>query len=225
LGYSSFREMLADLSATASCDIIEEELNTEESDEKTLQKIILQIQDITALTLESNSNHEIEQAVELLKKASQIIFFGVESSNLYAKYLANQLTKMGFLCLTSDSPDTAYLQILHAPKNSVLFLVSESGRTNEVLKAAQLAKTKENLSIVAMTRRIKNPLHEYADIILKTVTFDTLTRFNISTMRASQLYLIDAIYLLIMKSDFDHYNHMIEQSEIVTGRIEHKKKV
>ena len=85
-----------------------------------------------------------------------------------------------------------------------------------MLKAAKLAKQK-GLVLIAMTRRIRNSLYEYADIILKTVSFETKTRLNVTTMRCSQLFLIDALYLLIMKSDFEHFNEVIERSEQLAG--------
>lgn len=216
LGYQSFRELLSDLSYSSNQNIIQQEVNVDESEEETLKKIIMQMQEIVSMTLQNNDIKQLIEAANLLKNASQIIIFGIESSNLFAKYLANQLTKMGLLCLTADSSHTAYMQIENTNSNTVVFLVSETGKTIEVLKAAKLAKNK-GLPIISMTRKTKNPLHELSDIVLKTVSFDTITRLNVTTMRTSQMYIIDALYILIMKSNFEYYNDIIEKSEYLAN--------
>ncbi|MCI9312619.1 MAG: MurR/RpiR family transcriptional regulator [Erysipelotrichaceae bacterium] len=216
LGYASFREFLADLAAEQAHEIVEAGLEVEEDSEATIKKIVLQSQDIAAITAQCNEAKVIARAAELLKEAKYTILFGIGSSNLFAEYLANQLTKMGLPCLTSNSSHTIYSLIDNADAGSVVFLISESGETREVLKAAKLAKQK-GLVLLAMTRRIRNSLYEYADIILKTVSFETKTRLNVTTMRCSQLFLIDALYLLIMKSDFEHFNEVIERSEQLAG--------
>lgn len=212
LGYESFRELLSDLSATQSKEIIEEEIEVEEDTESTLKKIAMQYHDITTLTAQYNDSETLMKAAQLLMNSSCNIIFGVGSSNLFAEYMANQLIKMGINCTCSDSAHTIYSLIDHAKSKTVLFLFSETGESFEILKAAALAKQK-GISVIAITRRIKNSLYSYADLILKTVSFQTKTRLNVTTMRCSQLFLIDALYLLIMKSDFEKYNQIIERTE------------
>ncbi len=212
LGYASFREFLADVAAEQAHEIIEAEIGIHEDNTSTIKKIVLQSQDIVEITAQCNDAAHLGKAAELLKHADLNILFGIGSSNLFAEYLANQLTKMGIRCLTTNSSHTVYSLIDNASRNTVVFLISESGETKEVLKAAKLAK-KKGLIVIAMTRRIHNSLYEHADVILKTVSFDTKTRLNVTTMRCSQLFLIDALYLLIMKSDFVHFDEIIDRSE------------
>ena len=192
LGYGSFRELLADLSAIPRQDIYREEIQIHESMNDTNRKIIAQYQDIMEITFQNNKAEIIQQACDMLTRAKKVITFGIGSSNLFCEYLANQLVKMGLLCITSQTPHTIYSLIDQSRKDTVLFLISESGETHEVIKAASIAKER-GVPIIAMTRMSKNPLHGYADLLLKTVAFETQTRLNITTMRCSQLYLIDAL--------------------------------
>lgn len=212
LGYDSFREMLADLSKAQVKESMEEEIDVEESAEKTLKKIVRQVQDIVSLSQQANDAETLQSVAELLRNASMNILFGVGSSGLFVEYLANQLIKLGLPCMTSTSAHSIYIQIEHAQQNTVVFLLSESGKTQEVLKAARLAKER-GLLVIAMTRGKKNPLHDLADYLLETISFETLTRLNVTTMRCSQLFLIDALYLLIMKSDFGYYDSLAERAE------------
>lgn len=214
LGYSSFREMLADLPNEE--DTIEDRsLQDGESDEETLLKISTQMCEIIESTRDVNDLKDIQRCVRMINEAPSVILFGVESSNLFAHYMANQLTKLGIVALTSENYHTTLMQINNDSKDSVCFLFSETGETEEVLRVASLSK-KLGLKTVALTRNVKNSLYSYADIVLKTVTFDTITRFNVTTMRTSMLYIIDVIYLLILKSDFNKYNKHIERSEELT---------
>ena len=217
LGYGSFRELLADLSAIPRQDIYREEIQIHESMNDTNRKIIAQYQDIVEITFQNNKAEIIQQACDMLTRAKKVITFGIGSSNLFCEYLANQLVKMGLLCITSQTPHTIYSLIDQSRKDTVLFLISESGETHEVIKAASIAKER-GVPIIAMTRMSKNPLHGYADLLLKTVAFETQTRLNITTMRCSQLYLIDALYLNIMKSNFTKYNKIIARSEMLSDR-------
>lgn len=217
LGYGSFRELLADLSAIPRQDIYREEIQIHESMNDTNRKIIAQYQDIVEITFQNNKAEIIQQACDMLTRAKKVITFGIGSSNLFCEYLANQLVKMGLLCITSQTPHTIYSLIDQSRKDTVLFLISESGETHEVIKAASIAKER-GVPIIVMTRMSKNPLHGYADLLLKTVAFETQTRLNITTMRCSQLYLIDALYLNIMKSNFTKYNKIIARSEVLSDR-------
>lgn len=217
LGYGSFRELLADLSAIPRQDIYREEIQIHESMNDTNRKIIAQYQDIVEITFQNNKAEIIQQACDMLTRAKKVITFGIGSSSLFCEYLANQLVKMGLLCITSQTPHTIYSLIDQSRKDTVLFLISESGETHEVIKAASIAKER-GVPIIVMTRMSKNPLHGYADLLLKTVAFETQTRLNITTMRCSQLYLIDALYLNIMKSNFTKYNKIIARSEVLSDR-------
>lgn len=215
LGYSSFREMLADLPSEE--EIVEDSsLQDSERDEDTLLKISTQMCEIIESTREVNDLKRIQLCVDLIKNAHTVILFGVESSNLFAHYMANQLTKLGITCLSSENYHTTLMQIENAHQESICFLFSETGETEEVLRVASASK-KKGLKTVVLTRNIKNSLYNYADIVLKTVTFDTVTRLNVTTMRASMLYIIDVIYLLILKSDFDKYNENIARCEEITN--------
>lgn len=208
LGYNSFRELFADLALAQIQETMEEEIDIDESTETTLKKVAQQFQNSVVLTQQHNHSDKITAAADILKTSSTNILFGIGSSCLFSDYLSDQLIKLGIPCITTRNAHSLYMLIDNAEKGTSVFLISESGKTSEVLKAAKLAKSR-GLTVIAMTRSKKNPLHELADIVLETICFETQTRLNVTTMRCSQLYLIDSIYLLIMKSDFEKYNSLV----------------
>lgn len=220
LGYNSFREFLADISLVKQQELSDyDEIKIDESTYQTNHKVISQYRDILDITLNSNNDETIDHIAQLLWKAKKIIIFGVGNSNLFGEYLANQLIKLGITCLTSNSPHTIFSLIDQAdPKETVLFLLSESGETYDVVKAAEIAKNNQ-VPIVVMTRNTKNTLYTYADHLLKTVSFAAKTRLNVTTMRCSQLYLIDIIYLNILKLDYQRFDQLIERAEVLSDKL------
>ncbi len=211
LGYNSFRELFADLALAQIHETMEEEININESTEMTLKKVAQQFQNSVVLTQQHNRVEQISSAAEALKKSSKNILFGMGSSSLFSDYMSDQLIKLGIPCITTKNAHSLYMLIDNAEEQATVFLISESGKTAEVLKAARLAKSR-GLTVIAMTRSKKNPLHDLADILLETICFETQTRLNVTTMRCSQLFLIDSIYLLIMKSDFEKYNGLVNRA-------------
>lgn len=217
LGYSSFRELLADVSNNRPESSLDREINIAENDTDTVKKIAAQEQEIIQQTLRINSSETLRKAVDLLRHCDSCICFGKDSSNLFAHYMANQLTKMGILSLTPDDDDTAAMMINNAKENVILFLISESGSTPEICRLAKMGR-KKGVKVITMTRSYRTQIYDHSDIVLKTVAFERETRLNVSTMRVSQLFLIDALYLMIMKTDFVRYNTSVEQAEIITGK-------
>lgn len=217
LGYKSFRELLSDLSLEDKSVDINEEIGLDEDIEASLEKVARQEQEIIDLTLRCNGKKEIARAVERIRKADLCICFGKSSSNLYAKYLANQLEKIGINTMSADHEDLVYVKINNASKNTVVILISEAGNTDLVVKVARLAREK-GLFVISMTRNHHNQLYDLSDIVLKTVAFDTRTKLNVTTTRVSQLYLIDVIYILLMKEDFERYGAAVDENEKLTGK-------
>ena len=73
LGYNSFRELLADLSAIPRQDLVREEIQVNESMTDTNRKIIAQYHDIVEVTFENNKEETIQQACEMLTSAKKFI--------------------------------------------------------------------------------------------------------------------------------------------------------
>ncbi len=210
LGYKSFRELQLDLSSTAEKMEIEE-ISVAESVNKTNFKIMKQYQEVVDSTYVLNTEEAIQETVNHIKKANRILVFGMDNSNLFAEYFSNQLRNIGFFSFHSSSPHTAYTMIAKMHENDLVILLSDSGETKEILKAAKLAN-KRSVPLVAITRMAKNRLQEYSDVVLKTVNRTSDSRLEAMSIRCSQLYLIDAIYLNLFKTDYENYKDMIDES-------------
>jgi DNA-binding MurR/RpiR family transcriptional regulator len=210
LGYKSFRELQLDLSSTAE-NLEIKEISVAESISKTNFKIMKQYQDVVDSTFVLNTENAIQDTVNYIKRANRILLFGIDNSNLFAEYFSNQLRNIGLFTFHSSSPHTAYTMIAKMDKNDLVILLSESGETKEILKAAKLTQ-KCSVPLISITRMAKTQLHEYSNVVLKTVNRTSDSRLEAMSIRCSQLYLIDTIYLNLFKTDYQNYKEMIEKS-------------
>jgi len=211
LGYKSFRELQLDLSSSAEKLKIEE-ISVDESTNRTNFKVMKQYQDFIDSTFELNEEKAIEEAVTAIKSANHVLVFGIGSSNLFAEYFSNQLRKIGFFTLHASNPHTALTMIAKMAASDLIILLSESGQTGDIVKAAKLAQEKK-IPVISLTSMGKSKLQAYSNIVLKTVNRSSNTRLEAMSIRASQLYLIDTIYLNLFKTDYKKYKAMVDETD------------
>jgi len=212
LGYKSFRELLSEISIESDNIFSREDIEIKESTLTTNEKIAAQYIDITNLTTQANKPETIDEVVNCLYNANKIVSFGVGNSNLFAEYFANQLITMGIEVFTSSNAHTVLSKLIRMKKGDLLFLFSESGQSKDIVRAAKTAKT-HDVTVITLTKTTKNPLHPYSDILLKTVNYENDTRLNVTTIRCSQLCLIDMLTLNLLKKDFKFYKSNIDESK------------
>ena len=212
LGYKSFRELLSDIAIESENKLSREDIDVNESTLATNEKIAAQYIDITNLTMQANKPEVIDEVVKCLRAANKIVSFGVGNSNLFAEYFANQLITMGIDVFTSNNAHIVLSELIRMKKGDLLFLFSESGQSKDIVRAAKTAKA-YHVKVITLTKNAKNPLHSYSDIHLKTVNYENDTRLNVTTIRCSQLCLIDMLTLNLLKTDFKFYKSNIDESK------------
>ena len=211
LGFNSFRELLAAIPNSEKSDLIKEDVTESESTAETNQKIVAQYMDIIELTLLGNLPEIIDQAVRYIKEAEMIVCFGVGNSNLMAEYLSNQLAIVGINSLSLTNAHIVFSTIMRMKTNDIVILFSETGESKDVVAIARAAK-KQGAKIIAITKDRKNTLQTYADLNLKTVNFGLNNVLYVTTIRCSQLCLIDMLILNLFKTNMSGYQKKFEES-------------
>lgn len=213
LSYDNFRMMILDMANDlVQQNELREDIYINEELMVTNRKIVNQYQDIAELTMNHNHDDNIANACHKLVESKQVIIFGMGSSNLFSEYLANQLIKLHIPCLTSQSLHTFYSYLDQANSSSLLFLISETGETKELIKGLDIA-SKRGVYTISMTGSLNSSIANKSDLVLKTVSFENSNCLNVTTMRCSQLLLIDMLYLNIIKSNYEQYNRWIKEAE------------
>ncbi|PSL48496.1 RpiR family transcriptional regulator [Salsuginibacillus halophilus] len=142
---------------------------------------------------------EFEQVVEALKNTRSVAFFGVGGAYSPAVDGEYKFMRLGYHA--TASADYHYmlplLRLMETP--SVVFCLSTSGRTHEVVKVAEYAKER-GITVVAITRLETTPLYRAADYVLPMPDVEFENRIGSIASRTIQLNLIDALYVSIFRA-------------------------
>lgn len=210
LGYKGFRDLQLDIHINQDEEF--KEINEDDSTEITNNKIVQQYVNIARTTNSLNSPAMVDDCIKKIIASNRIIVYGVGNSNLFAEYLSNHLLKMRLNSFSSSNAHIIYSTASGFNSNDLVILVSETGETREIIKLAKIAKLHQ-IPIIAITRLAKNRLLKYADFVLYTCNDLSSSRLNATTIRCSQLCIIDMLTLNILKSDFKKYKKYINESE------------
>lgn len=210
LGYKGFRELQLDIHVDQEEEY--KEINEDDSTETTNNKIVSQYVSIAKATNSLNNADTIHECVQKIISAKRIVVYGVGNSNLFAEYLSNNLRKMQFDSFSSSNAHIIFTTAAGFHAEDLLILISETGETREIVKLAKIAGVHKT-PVIAITRLAKNRLLKLADYALYTCNDLSDSRLNATTIRCSQLLVIDMLILNILKSNFKKYREYIIESE------------
>lgn len=191
-GYQELKIQLAHSSSNSpSAQPVEvsEEDSTKELSKAVLMTTTSALQDTYNLVDEEN----IRKTVELFVKANRIYFYGVGSSMITAMDARSR-----FMRITNKTEmifDT-HLQNMAASlmtKDDVAVFFSYSGSTKDTIETARIAHNR-GAKIIAITRFMKSPLTNYADITLLSGANEGPLQGGSLSAKISQLFLVDLLY-------------------------------
>lgn len=214
LGYPNFKSMMMDI-ANDSLLHISSEVGEEEPLRDTMQKLKsmydVSVNDVMA----NNTDESLEQAVKLIEKAGTVFCFGIRNSFSTASLLYYRLLETGRSVLKCDNKLEGISMARNLRPDDVLFVVSVSGETNET-KAVAEAAYQAGARIVSITGNADNTVQRLSTVALKCAEYDIHTnRFNLVN-RASELYLVDIIFIRLWRRNEEQF---IRDCEAFTAAI------
>ncbi|MDG0813941.1 MurR/RpiR family transcriptional regulator [Cohnella rhizosphaerae] len=201
LGYTGFREFKASL----IYDVINNNnvgtiiQNLTVGQETSTQGIAENVYNLAFKVLEDSlaimNISEIEMVVQQMIKAKKLCFIGAGSSGLCARYAYSRFFRIGLNC-ASDIDSTLYkMQAALLTEDDLLFVISSSGRTENVVEAARLAK-KNGVTVVGLSDYAITPLSKTCDYNLYTTSRNANMFLNIDMpLITGQITIIDLLYM------------------------------
>ncbi|GGA34109.1 RpiR family transcriptional regulator [Kroppenstedtia guangzhouensis] len=167
------------------------------------QKVVHVNKRAIELLASSLDKKELERAVNVLKEARRVLFFGVGGSAIAAVDGLYKFTKLGFQ--TEFNHDFHYMLSLipYLSEKDVFVAISMSGKTKDVMELVRFAK-KKGATVIAITNINKSPLYKQADIRLATPTVEKDFRSGSITSRMTQLTVIDTLYISLFNTIGKH---------------------
>lgn len=190
-GYQEFKLALAQ-DLVVPVRNVHSEINEGDS----LRDMAAKITEENTKSLENTLNlldmEQMERVMEVLGKSRKIIFFGVGSSAFTAMDGHYRFMRMGFNTVVVTDSHLMAMQAALMGEGDVLFAISTSGSTKDVVDAVQLAK-KNNVFSVCLTSHLRSPLTQHADAVLLFKSRETPLQGGAFSSKLSQIHVLDIL--------------------------------
>lgn len=133
----------------------------------------------------------IDRAIALILDAGSLLFLGMGASGLVAQDAQAKFPLFGVPC---QAPQDAHLQFAAASlatPGTVAIAISESGHTVETVRAAR-AVHEAGGRVIVLTGN-EGPMSQFADVELRSVTFEDTDLFTPTVSRLAALVVIDIL--------------------------------
>lgn len=177
------------------------------------EKVVSGTIDMLEEMLKSIAVNDLEEAVNLIANARKVHLFCVENS---AATAADLMTKLLYLGVDCQYYADYYLQKISASSlgsEDVVIAVSYSGQSKDVVDTVKTAK-KTGAKIIVITNFEQTLLEKWGDVVLKSSQKQLLYGDAIFS-RATQMALIDMIYMGLILSDYEKYTKQLDQSSAI----------
>ena len=141
---------------------------------------------------------EIDSLSDMIISASTISVFGIGGSSLAARYLSEELIRLGFKSMCFTYPFSISSSASTFSLGDLLIFVSRQGETKELVDKAQKAKDTGG-SIALITTSDVSTLYSLSDMALLVSENQYLLDDRNSFSRLGELALIEALYIMCAK--------------------------
>lgn len=194
-GYQDLKVSLAQDLVTPLQNIHEE---IEESD--TVDVILDKVFQSTIHTLKFTHNilkaKTIEAAADAICASNKLFIFGLGNSHSIALDLQHKMLRLDINAMAYTDTHIQSIVASHMKEGDVVFAISHSGSSKDVVDAAKLAKS-NGATVISLTDIARSPLYDIADIRLCTASNETRYRIFALSSRIAQMTIIDTLHTII----------------------------
>ncbi|MDR7239551.1 MurR/RpiR family transcriptional regulator [Neobacillus drentensis] len=155
---------------------------------------------------------ELERAVHTLTTAQNVHFFGIGASNIIAKDAQQKLLRVHKNATAFTDTHLVATLIANANKDDLVFGISHSGETPEVIKVMSLAKER-GVKTISLTKYGQSTVSTLADIKLFTAYSGEAPFRSVATSsRLAQLYIMDILFLSMATVQYEDTINSIDKT-------------
>ncbi|MFX1671313.1 MurR/RpiR family transcriptional regulator [Paraburkholderia sp. A2WS-5] len=197
LGFSGFREFKIRLAQAVAADLPTEmpAVYRDVSPDEPVSGVAAKVLDRTigALVQVRNnlSTDALGAAIDLLAKASRIEFYGAGGSGIAAQDMQHKFFRLGMPSVAYSDPHTFLMSAALLGPGDVVVAISNTGRTRDVVDAAQTALDR-GAKVIAITHGT-SPLARLASVGLHANVDEDTDVFSPMTSRTSHLAIGDIL--------------------------------
>ncbi len=182
---------------------------------KTMSNINQTVQD-TSMQLDEQS---ITDAVNILKEADVIYFYGVGASYLIAEDAAQKFARVGKNAYAISDRHVLAMTMASYKGNAVFFGISYSGEKEEVVKLMMLAKELE-IKVIGLSKTGNNSVRNLSDVALSTARApEAELRSAATSSRFGQLFVIDLLFFTYVSSQYDETIDQLKKTKKAVQKL------
>ena len=192
LGCSGFSEMKLLLAkySPKSVRTIFEDLSEKDSIQTITQSVFSRNIDTLERALQLLDCAKIEQAVDVLSQAKNILILGVGASGTIAEDFYIRLMRIGFRAVSLTDSHLMQIQASQCGPDTAVIAITHTGKTREIVSAVRTAK-ECGAQTIGITGYPDTPLKQVCDICLELYSPEQL----FVSPRVAQFSLIDSLYV------------------------------
>ncbi|WP_336706869.1 MULTISPECIES: MurR/RpiR family transcriptional regulator [unclassified Cedecea] len=206
LGYQGFSDLKIDLMTSSATkhheSVLQEDINIDDSLEAVNAKIHLIEKSSIDETHAMMNPEQLERACRLIRKSQKIAIYGAGSSGLVGKELEYQLIKIkkDVSCHLDYSIQFNIVNTLD--QDDLLIIISHSGDNHEAVKLLTLAQ-QLGVPSIAITRMGQSRVSALAELILHTISTESISRLIPIRSKMSQLSVINMLVTNLFIQQYD----------------------
>ena len=187
---------------------IEQEETAEMIVQKTLNNSIQSLRDSSEVI----NYEELKKAIEALLKARNVHFFGIGASAIIALDAQQKLLRINKSATAFSDAHLVATLIANAEPEDIVFTISFSGETNEVIEVTKLAK-EQGVKTISLTKYGPSSVASLADINLYTsYSKEAPFRSAATSSRLAQLFIIDILFLSMATEQYEETIKSIDKT-------------
>lgn len=203
MGYNGFKDLKNDLVNDVMNNNDIEITDIAITPDMTTKNICEKVYDLAFRILEDSlaivDFSAVDKVVDSLLGAKQIHFIGTGNSGLSAKYAYSKFFRIGLPCISETDSTLRKLLISLTGTQDIVFAISSSGRSEEILECAKIAK-KNGATVISLSDFTISPISKISDLNLYTTPRNVNAFINIDMpLTIGQLTIIDMIYFCCCK--------------------------
>lgn len=200
IGFSGFKEFKSNLiNDIVTNKNFEEVIDTFTIDsDASTENISEKVYELSSKILEESMSiidySSIDAAVEKIINASNVCFIGAGTSGISARYAYTKFFRIGIPCYHETDSTLYKMKVSILTEKDILFAISSSGRTAEIVECARMAN-KSNVHVISLSDFAISPLTKVSNTNLYTTPRNAGLFLNIDMpLIIGQIVIIDILY-------------------------------
>jgi len=198
-GFQDFKVTLAqEISLKNSNSIINNEITNNEDVLETANKLLKNNINVLERTVDKLNTNSIYKCADLIRNCKKAYFMGIGYSGIVAQDSNYKFMRIGINSMYYQDTHTMIMMSALASENEVVFAISHSGETEEIIKAINIAKG-NGAKVIVITEKENSTLAKLSDINLSYVSSETLFESGAVSSKLAQIFIVDLIYTQVVK--------------------------